>query len=248
MNDVMNNKLGSHVLEGDVIRNLGSISAIQMDRYGRLPLNVDPNAVRRPPLYHPGRMRGSLISKKNNCRVEWESSLERDAFRLLEWHPYISGYRAQPFTLTYDWHGEKLSYTPDIFVQTGGGLVVEIKPAKRVRTPEFVVWAGAIAAACRKKGYRFSVWTETELRVEPRTSNVAYLLSCRRHPRREDLAEAIRAHVYRLPGVTPSALRSLMGGGNDARVAILRAMAWHEVGYEIECELDSSPLTPGALS
>ncbi len=103
----------------------------------------------------------------------YESALERDFMEMLRFDPAISVFTPQPLTINYfDKNGRKGIYTPDGFISfipevQKIPILYEVKYRKDFRLdwkllmPKF----RAAKAYCEKKGWRFEVFTEREIRT-----------------------------------------------------------------------------------
>ncbi len=111
----------------------------------------------------------------------FESSLERDWIRLLDFDPQVQVIKEQPFTIYYDAEDGRRRYTPDVLAELLEGdvartSVYEVKPLESLRSewrqlrPRFK----AAVAHCRERGWRFKIITETHIRT-PRLANVNFL-------------------------------------------------------------------------
>ena len=127
------------------------------------------------------RVVGRFPSFKSGRVVHWESQLERDMIRLLEFDSAVLFYREQPEPLTYFEGGKRRKYTPDFIAKTTNGVTVfEVKPYEQsITSPlkeKLVAFQGHYAA----QGVDFLVMTEREIRREPRLSNITKLLRYQR--------------------------------------------------------------------
>lgn len=105
-------------------------------------------------------------------RWPFESLLERDALVVLEADQQVTDYAAQPETFQLKAPGTR--YTPDLLVRYTDGrrLFLEVKPAAKVRaSPALTRHLDQVQAACATRGARFDVWTDDDIRREPRLSN-----------------------------------------------------------------------------
>ena len=131
---------------------------------------------------------GVYPSVKNFQHVQYESSLEEDWIRLLEFDLQVDRYVEQPITIDYlDDTGEKRSYTPDFIVyfredpNTGRlyhpPLLVEVKSRSLLKTkwkelkPKFL----AAMRHCDTAGWKFKIKTEKEIKTQF-TKNIKFLL------------------------------------------------------------------------
>ncbi|SOC20426.1 TnsA endonuclease N-terminal domain-containing protein [Thalassospira xiamenensis] len=131
-----------------------------------------------------GRVVGHFYSHKNGKHLQWESQLERDCMRVLDILPDVEGFSEQPFALPYDFNGVEKTYYPDLLVtKAEAETVIEVKPYAKSIIPEAVERFRHIECALHELGVSFEVWTEKEIRREPRWSNVILLMATCRRPR-----------------------------------------------------------------
>lgn len=80
---------------------------------------------------------GVFYSFKNARHVEFESSLERDFFLLLEMDKTVASYEEQPVKLSYFYGNSERPYTPDCIIhyinKDKPPCIVEVKPSKIVK-------------------------------------------------------------------------------------------------------------------
>jgi len=127
------------------------------------------------------RVVGRFPSLKSSRVVHWESQLERDMIRLLEFDPAVLSYREQPEPFTYFESGKRHKYTPDFIVHmTTGVTVFEVKPYEQSITSPLKERLVAFREYYAAQGIDFLVMTEREIRKEPRLSNITKLLRYQR--------------------------------------------------------------------
>jgi hypothetical protein len=110
----------------------------------------------------------------------------------LDFDRAVMGVSSQPFTLSWDGRGRKVSHIPDYFARLadGSGVVVDVRPADRVG-PRDAVKFEATAAACATLGdWSFRLVHELDPVL---AANVRWLAGYR-HPRHgdPDLGAALR--------------------------------------------------------
>jgi hypothetical protein len=138
-------------------------------------------------LRRPNSWSGHFASPKAVGPAPFESLLERDFQTLLSVDPRILEYAAQPHQLEY-WtpdHGGrqvKRRYTPDYVARDRNGqiLIFEVKAKRFATASQWSEIEPYIAAAYEEDhGARFLIFTENEIRQQPRLSNCQILLSHR---------------------------------------------------------------------
>ena len=82
-----------------------------------------------------GNIIGHYPSLKLGRMVAFESLIERDLIYLLDFEPDVTWFAEQPFTISYQYEGKALNYTPDFHViRADQNILVECKPQKFVNT------------------------------------------------------------------------------------------------------------------
>lgn len=134
------------------------------------------NPVRKVVSRSKGRVNGFYYSRKAQRLLPWESQLERDALIIVDLMPEVEGVVVQPFKLTYQCDGRERTYFPDILISGDfGRTVIEVKAKRELLKPENIKRFPMIQTALVEKGYQFEIWTEEDIRREPRSSNVGIL-------------------------------------------------------------------------
>lgn len=176
----------------------------------------------------------------------FESTLERDFLRLLEFSPDVASFEAQPLTLNWrDEAGAKRSYTPDTWVafHDTSGLkpwLCEVKYRSDLKEqwselrPKF---RQAIRYA-RQRGWRFRLMTEVEIRG-PALEAAKFLLTFRRRTIPADQATHVLALVDTLKDTTPGDLLRHIASDPNIQAEWLPAI-WHLVAqFQIGADLQS---------
>lgn len=82
---------------------------------------------------------GRFFSRKNNRLVDYESTLERDYFYMLEFDDNVIRYEEQPFGVIGKYKNRKVTYHPDVIILTDNSeqpLIVEVKYASDLEDPD----------------------------------------------------------------------------------------------------------------
>lgn len=154
------------------------------------------NLARRVVTRSKGRVVGHFFSYRNQKHLQWESQLERDCMRVLDVLPGVESFSEQPFPLRYMCLGKEVTCYPDLLVtRSGRQTVIEVKPYEKAATPEAIEKFNNIENALAELGFSFEVWTEKEIRREPRWSNVILLMSTQRQ-RMELLADDVLLPLF----------------------------------------------------
>jgi hypothetical protein len=159
-----------------------------------LGLYVDANPLRS---WKPGKVwiaRDGIFPKNQKCLSKYapfESSLEALAHLLLSVDQRIKCYACQPHKLQYwmpnaEGGQDKHEYTPDFVALTKDGrlLIIDAKASRFANDKKWTKREPFIRAAYREEfGAELLVWTEHELKAEPRLSNARSLYRHRFEPR-----------------------------------------------------------------
>lgn len=123
------------------------------------------------------RVTGKYPGFKSGRMHHWESSLERDAFILLDVAAEVVSFDEQPAILYY---GEdlKLRHYPDLLVSYRNHRgFVEIKTDHEANSEEVVTRTAQLVPALARHGYGYRVWNESDIRERSsRLANLRFLL------------------------------------------------------------------------
>ena len=149
------------------------------------------------------RVTGKHPGFKSRRMHYWESSLEQDAFLLLDADHEVLSYNEQPAIIRYG-HSLKEKHYPDVLVNYRYRReFVEIKTDKEAASEEVVMRTVLLTAALAPHGYGYRVWTESQIRNCPnRLANLRFLMRFGRNPISIDNFEWFRqlfAHEPVLP-------------------------------------------------
>lgn len=194
---------------------------------------------------------GISAATKSVGEAQFESTLERDFLRLLEFSPDVATFEVQPLTLTWvDDSGAERSYTPDALVafHDSAGLkpwLCEVKYRSDLKEnwlelrPKF---RQAIRYA-REKGWRFRLMTEVEIR-SPALEAAKFLLPFRRRTIPTNQSAQILALVGTLKETTPDDLLRHIAADPLAQAewlpAIWKLVAQFQVGADLDSPLSMS--------
>lgn len=198
---------------------------------------------------------GMFASQKAFGPTPFESLLERDFQTLLSADPRIVGYAAQPHHLEYwtpDDTGRQIKrrYTPDYAARDRDGNVL-IFEVKAKRFAEAAKWRGVepyVAAAYEDDhGVRFLIFTEDEIRQQPRLSNCQMLVSHRADVEdvEADLVVSDILMVTAMPRLIGEVQFEAKSHGIDSRrafAAIMRAVLAGQVQIDL-----SQPIGPQSI-
>lgn len=195
-------------------------------------------AVRKVVTRSGRRFRGKFPSKKNQCVVQWESLLERDAIRWFEYHPEVQSYSGQPrIVYYYDLETQQHRYYPDfnVALHSGEEFDVEVKPHSKLQDPDISSKFACIATRYQELGMRFRILTEREIRMEPRFSTLRAIHRCARQTASDC---SLQEELDRLGAAQQWKLREagdLLGSANR----VLRLVALDQLRVSIDRALDN---------
>lgn len=140
-----------------------------------------------PPVIWPRRIGGTVSITGDYYPLDggsagpFASLLERDAMLVLDTDHTVSRWFAQPER--FFWRqtgGGHRSYTPDLLkVSSDGALTyLQVKPLKRLRRdPDLAGRLPCIEDLCRSRNATHEIWTEHQVRREPRLGNASLVYS-----------------------------------------------------------------------
>ncbi|NMO79180.1 TnsA endonuclease N-terminal domain-containing protein [Niallia alba] len=113
-----------------------------------------------------GSFRGFINSKKSNEMVAWESLLEKDFIKVLDFDPSIIKIQSQPIKIEYRYKGKIYKYFPDFLVETKDKqyIIFEVKPEDKIKEEDNKVKFEVGKIYCEKKGWKFKIVTEKDIR------------------------------------------------------------------------------------
>lgn len=124
-----------------------------------------------------GNFRGKFPSNKNRKMIYWESLLERDYVRTLEFDKEVVMFDSQPLEIEYLHYGKKRSYFPDFLVtmRTEKVYLVEVKPEDKVEDEENKLKAEVGKMYSEEQDWEYKVVTEKDIRKGHFLENFTFL-------------------------------------------------------------------------
>jgi len=182
--------------------------------------------------------------------LHWESPHELNAFRLLDANPAVLRFIEQPLTVRYVLDGVEHDHYPDIQVVTAAGKELwEVKTREDAVSPEVARRTLLLAEALPSFGFTYRVATAEDLALQPRLSNLLFVL---RHGRTDIPIverERLRVLLTKLPDLTWGAIcRGALGvkGLSHACRLILEGGLLIEMSEHLLDELPVRVAPPGA--
>lgn len=145
--------------------------------------------------------------------IHWESQLERDAVYLFEFSPGVAAFREQPLTTYYTLDGKTRRYTPDfeIISGTGEAVLIEIKPAAKLRDPAESHRFSRIKDHFASHGRAFRILTDREIRQPVLLDNLRLLMRSRRTPASSFERRCFAEQFLGLPAISFANASALLG-------------------------------------
>lgn len=157
---------------------------------------------------------GVFYSFKNDRHIEFESSLERDFFLLLEMDDTVESYEEQPVTLYYTYLNRRTPYTPDCIIHYFDddklSCIVEIKPSKVIKDKKVFLKQKfeQIEQYLYENDMDFKLITEFDIRTQ-RLENCKYLYGFADVPSNPDYTDTITNIVQKAKEISFSNLQNL---------------------------------------
>lgn len=184
--------------------------------------------------------RGRIHAPKAGGRAEFESTLERDFYYLLQCSSEVERFHPQPVALSYvGGNGRKKRYVPDTLVYYRDGqspCLFEVKHVAELLKDraEYRLRFRAARAYAREQGWRFSTVTERAIRGVV-LDNITFLRQFLDPDREFDPAhlEFLRQNL-----TAPTTPRTLLASLPLTRKGVLLPALWHLVATgEIQTDL-----------
>ncbi|TPG70263.1 hypothetical protein EEL31_18370 [Brevibacillus laterosporus] len=190
--------------------------------------------------------RGIEPSLKNEGSTDWESSLERDYIKLLEFDKDVISYEHQPLVIHYSNQGIQRRYFPDfkVITKSNGTFLIEVKPEKFKDTEENRIKFVVGRLFCRKQGWEFQVKTELNIRPGFLQENLTKLIKHKK--------SCLRSTEKRLTSIigekSPISIAELKSVCSDLYEADLKGYIYYLIyKYEIRTNLVETELNDDSL-
>ncbi len=94
------------------------------------------------------------------------SSFEKLAIEIVDSDPEVVIFSVQPFTIGYNYKGNKKAYNPDLWIRYKDGkeVVVEVKPKNRLQDSKNVAKIEALKEFCKTHDFLYEIWDEDVLK------------------------------------------------------------------------------------
>lgn len=185
---------------------------------------------------------GLAYSEKSEDKVGFESTLERDFYRLLEFDNNVRRYDVQPVTFNYCFKGKVRKYTPDVLVDYADQITIlfEVKYRQDLKDNwlEYRPKFKAAIGYAKRNGMRFKLISEYEIRT-PYLDNVKFLLSFRRNNANEAHEVMLVRRLKELCETTPEVLLLAVFRDHWSRAELIPSL-WRLVALGvIEADLNT---------
>lgn len=190
------------------------------------------DASRKVVTYRSGHFTGFVPSRKNKDMVQYESILERDYIMLLEADGDVARYTEQPAAIEWsdgvDFHTTTFDFC--VTLSSGKRYLVEVKPLAKVVKYGLDELYGYARAAAKDQGYDdLELWTDRELKAEPRLLNAVLVASATTTFESADVQLALLTAIREIRRITSRVtvreLRAASKLGDAAYWAIVRMVA-----------------------
>lgn len=174
---------------------------------------------------------GVFYSYKNDRHIEFESSLERDFFLLLEMDETVQSYEEQPMTLYYIYLNRKTPYTPDCIIhyidENKPSCIIEIKPSKVIKDKKVFLKQKfeQIEQYLYENDMDFKLFTEFDIRTQ-RLENCKFIYGFASVQDNSGYTDTITSIVQKANGISFSELQHLCSDDKYIQ-ALYTPYIWH---------------------
>lgn len=111
-------------------------------------------------------IRGKHHSSKMFKMIPWESTLERDFIKLLDFDETIESFHFQPLQIDFLYKGKRRKYFPDFLVQRKNGkrYIYEVKAFSKINEPNNIIKFQAGHRYCSENDMIYKIVTEKDIR------------------------------------------------------------------------------------
>lgn len=110
--------------------------------------------------------RGKHNSTKMHRMIPWESTLERDFIKLLDYDPTVLSFKFQPEKINFVYKGKKRKYFPDFLVLKNDmkKYIYEVKAFEKIEDEENKIKFQVGMKFCSERKMKYVVVTEKDIR------------------------------------------------------------------------------------
>lgn len=165
------------------------------------------------------RVTGKHPSWKVGRMVQWESSHEHNAFRVLDADPHVRTYSEQGCEIVYSLGDAIHRHYPDLVIYRSSRVELwEVKEEGDASNPETALRTGVLQALLPAQGFHYSAALSMELKSQPRLANAKKLIRLGHRPVPLIARELIRRALIG----KGSALWAELGGSFEYRRHVAR--------------------------
>ncbi|MFD5853294.1 TnsA endonuclease N-terminal domain-containing protein [Cytobacillus pseudoceanisediminis] len=167
-------------------------------------------------------IRGKHNSTKMHRMIPWESTLERDFIKLLDFDPTVLSFKFQPEKISFVYKGKKRKYFPDFLVLKNDmkKYIYEVKALEKTEDPENKIKFQVGMKFCSERNMKYVVVTEADIRKGFLIENLDVLSEVRPE-------STSRKVMYEV-------IRTLEGTGGKAKIATLKESIKQITEEEVE--------------
>lgn len=186
--------------------------------------------------------RGKHNSMKMHRMIPWESTLERDFIKLLDFDPTVTHFEFQPIRIDYVFLGRKKKYFPDFLVIKDDlqKYIYEVKAANKVEDETNKIKFQVGRKYCTQNNMKYVVVSEPDIRKGYLIENLDTLSEARPETTSRKVMNKILLTLDELGGKTTignikKSLQSIDQGELENNIYYL--IYSHEVGADLESKL-----------
>ena len=129
--------------------------------------------------------------------IHWESTIERDAFILMDADIKVKEFYEQPVKIEYTFNGETRDHYPDALIVTEHDpTFIEIKSKQDSLKENMMQRTSILSTHLATKGYGYTVLTEEDIRHGPKLANARMVLRYGRKKSRILNKELVKAEYF----------------------------------------------------
>ena len=145
-------------------------------------------------------IRGKHRSTKMRRMIPWESTLERDFIKLLDFDPTVIYFEFQPVRIDFAYKGKKRKYYPDLLVRKNDykDYIFEVKAFEKSKNEQNVLKFQVGQKYCSENNMKYVVVTEEDIRQGYLIENLDILSEVREDSIRKRVMYEIRRKLIEL--------------------------------------------------
>jgi hypothetical protein len=191
--------------------------------------------------------RGYSLSRKVGDMIPWESTIEKDFIKLLEFDPNVEYYESQPLVINYAFKGKVKEYYPDFKVVTKDNYVriYEVKDSRQKKLEENIIKYKVGEQYCLERKWTYHVITEEDIRHGFLLDNLNDIYDVIDHPRNTNIERKI---INTLMKHKEASIKQLQEEHQDVPEEIIFVYVYQLLFHHyIETDLINSKLTSNSI-